>query len=330
MKKILTISLILLMASSFVFAQGEGEKAADSVTLVSATINKEGTLLADALKAYGDEIVAQSNGSVAVKFYPGGQLGDAASQYQSVIDGTIDMIYTDTGWFGETYPEFDVLEGNYLFRGKDHFIDVTSDLDNFSYFTDKLVDDPGVVVLMIAGGLERDIISTYPINSIDDVKGKNMRSKSTATNMEWWSLIGANPVPVAFNETYTAVQTGVVNGSQNSPDAMISQRFGEVNNYLARTQHNISFGFIIMNKEKYDSLGAGTQKILTDAAAKIQPIYIEEAFARTDKQVQQLQDEFGLEITNPDRGPFIEASRKQISALAAKYGIEDVMDAIFN
>ena len=330
MKKILVFALFLVLVSSLVFAQGQTEKAAGPITLVSATINPDGTLLADALKAYGDEIVKLSDGKIVVKNYPGGQLGDASTLYQSVVDGTIDMIYSDPGWFAERHPEFDILEGNYLFRDKAHYMSVTGDPNKLSYFKDMLLDDPGVVVLMIAGGLERDIISTYPINSMADMKGKNMRSKSTSTNMEWWSLLGANPVPVAFNETYTAVQTGVVNGSQNSPDAMIAQRFGEVNKYIARTQHNLSLGFVVMNKAKYDSLGPELQKVLSDAAVKVQPEYIEKAFALSDKQIKQLQDEFGLKVTNPDRAPFIEASRKQINALAEKYGILDKIDEIFN
>ena len=80
-----------------------------------------------------------------------------------------------------------------------------------------------------------------------------------------------------FKEIYTAVQTGVVRGSQNSLDAMITMRLAEVNKYIARTQHNISLGFIVMNKAKYDALGGDIQALFTKAAKKIQPMYLEKS-----------------------------------------------------
>ena len=323
MKKILVGILGFLMLTSI------SAYAKDQVELVAATINPDGSLLAEVLRAYSEEVTNISDGKVKVDFFPGGQLGDASTLYQSVIDGSIDMIYSDPGWFAERHPEFDILEGNYLFKSKEHFMSIVNDEHKLDFFKNKLLKDPGVIVLMVAGGLERDIISTYPINSIEDLKGKNMRSKSTSTNMDWWHSIGANPVPVAFKEVYTAVQTGVVRGSQNSLDAMISMRFAEVNDYIARTQHNISIGFIVMNKEKYDAVGDDIQSLLKKAAKTIQPKYIEKAFALSDEKLEALQKEFGIKVTTPDKTPFIKASRTQINDLAKKFGIEDEINSIF-
>ncbi len=324
MKKLMTMILGLLVLSMTLPVHGEDLK------LVAATINPEGSHLADTLKAYAGEIESLSNGAIKIDVFPGGQLGDASSLYQSVTDGSVDMIYTDPGWFSERHPEFDILEGNYLFKDKEDFLAIANDPHKLDYFKNKLIEDPGVVVLMIAGGLERDIISTFPINSIDDLKGKNMRSKATSTVMDWWSSLGANPVPIAFSEVYTAVQTGVVNGSQNSLDAMISMRFAEVNKYVARTQHNISIGFIVINKDKYEKLSPELKTVLAEAATKIQPVYLEKAFALSDEKLKTLQSEFGIEITNPDKAPFIEVSRKQIIDLANKYNVLDVVNEIFN
>ena len=103
-----------------------------------------------------------------------------------------------------------------------------------------------------------------------------------------------------------------------------------MNTHIARTQHNISIGFIVMNKEKYDSLGADLQGVLSNAADKIQPEYLEKAFQLSDEKLQDLQDEFGIVVTYPDKAPFIEASRKQINDLATKYGVLDEINKIFN
>ncbi len=320
---------ILVGILSFLILTSMSAYAKDKVELVAATINPDGSLLAEVLQAYTEEVSNISNDKVKIDFFPGGQLGDASTLYQSVVDGSIDIIYSDPGWFAERHPEFDILEGNYLFKSKEHFMSVVNDEHKLDFFKDKLLKDPGVVVLMVAGGLERDIISTYPINSIEDLKGKNMRSKSTSTNMDWWHSIGANPVPVAFKEIYTAVQTGVVRGSQNSLDAMITMRLAEVNKYIARTQHNISLGFIVMNKAKYDALGGDIQALFTKAAKKIQPMYLEKAFALSDDKIKSLQKDFGIQVTDPDKTPFIKASRTQIDDLAKKFGITKEINSIF-
>lgn len=339
MKKVSIILAMTMLIGLFVGCQGEkveqqdttsnaGEQQSEKkekVTLVAATINPDGSLLANALEGLAKKIEEKSDGQIEFKVFTGGQLGDASSIYQSVITGDIDMIYSDTGWFAEQHPQFDILETNYLFESKEHYESVVNTPGKLKYFEDLLIKDPGLKTLMFAGGLERDIISTYPINSIADMAGKNMRSKSVSTNMDWWTSMGSNPVPVAFNEVYTALQTGVVEGSQNSLDAMINMRFGEVAKYVARTQHNLSLGFVVMNNDKFESLDSELQSVILEAAKEVQPEYIAEAFAQADELAKKLENDFGVEFTNPDRVDMIKASRKQMEDLAKKYDIEDVM-----
>lgn len=325
---IIVSSLIaVLLLSSFTFAE---EKKIDSkIQLVVATINPEDSHLANSLIAFTDKIKEKSDGRIEFRVFLGGQLGDASSIYQSVINGDIDMILSDTGWFAEQHPEFDILETNYLFKSKEHYESIINTPGKLSFFEDKILEIPGLKTVMYVGGLERNIISTFPINTIDDLKGKNMRSKSVSTEIDWWRSLGVNPVPIAFQEVYTAIQTGVVNGSQNSLDAMIKMRFAEVAKYVARTQHNLHIGFIVINNEKFNSLDPNLQKIILDAGKEIQPIYIAKAFEKSDQLVEQLKKEFNVEFTNPDRTELIEASRTQMWDLAKKLNIEAEMKKIF-
>lgn len=302
---------------------------AEDVTLTIATINPHTSILGEVMTKFGDLLDEKSNGTIKAKVFLGGQLGDASSLYQAVIDGNIDIIQSDTGWFAEQHPVFDVLECNYLFKGQDHYKKVLNTRGSFKFFEDKLLKDPGLRTVFYVGGLERDILSTYPINSIEDLEGKTMRSKSVATNMEWWELIGARPVPVSFSELYTAIQTGVVNGSQNSLDAMINKRLAEVAKNVARTQHNIHLGMVVMNEQKFSSLTEKQQKTILETGYEVQQEFIDEAFATNDQAAQKLEDEFGVTITYPDKEPFIEASRKQLWDLAEKYDVESEIKNIF-
>jgi TRAP-type C4-dicarboxylate transport system substrate-binding protein len=321
---------VLLFSPAFVLAEGVQEGAVETVELTLATINPESSHLGKSLLALAESIEEKSDGAIQVRFFGGGQLGDASTLYESVIEGNIDMILSDTGWFSEQHPEFDVLESYYLFKGKDHYLSVLNTPGSLSFFEDKILENPGLRTIMYAGGMERDIISTFRIDSIDDLQGHTMRSRNVPTEMEWWRLLGARPVPVAFQEVYTAVQTGIVEGSQNSLDAMIRMRFVEVNNYIARTQHSIHLGMVVMNNEKFESLSKSLQRAIVDAGREVQPTYLAKAFEDTQEQLEQIREEYEIEITNPNLDPFIERSRKQLWEIAREHGVEDTVHQIFD
>ena len=304
--------------------------AEDQIRLTAATINPADSFLATVLQAYAQELRSDSNNQIQLNIFTGNQLGDASNIYESVVNGSIDIAYSEAGWFTKTHPEFAILEGNYLFKNQEQFISIVNDEFKLDLFKNKLLKNPGVVVLFIAGGLERNIFSTYPIYSIEDLKEKTMRSKPTATNMIWWHALGANPVPVSFKDIYTAVQDDVVKGSQNTLDSMLTMDFIDIYKYIARTQHNIGIGFVIMNKKKFDLLGENIQTTLKKTAQKIQRIYLEEAFKISNEKLSLLENTYNIKVTYPDKTPFIKASRKLIDELALKYGILDEIHAIFN
>lgn len=309
---------------------GKDSESGDILKLVAATINPNDALLTKALIAFSEEIEIQSEGRITVDVHGGGTLGNASSLYQSVINGDIDMIYSDTGWFAEHHPEFDILSTNYLFEDQEDFETIVNTDGKFSYFEDLLIEKPGLKTVMFAGGLERNMISTFPIESVTDLKGQSIRSGGSASELEWWASLGANPTTVDFNEVYSAIQTNVVHGSQNSLDAMIEQRFGEVAKYVARTQHNLTLGFVVMNNERYESLSNENKAAIEKAKEKVQTEYIKKAFEVAEEDITILEDEFGVTFTNPDKTGFIEASRKQTQTLAEEFGITDIVAEIFD
>ncbi|SDI79797.1 TRAP transporter substrate-binding protein [Alteribacillus bidgolensis] len=336
MKTLISTLLFGMTAASLIGcgsgdAGGEASEEAEgeTVELVAATINPSDSLLARSLTAFADEVENQSDGAIEFTVHTGGQAGDASSLYQSVITGDIDVIYSDPDWFAEHNPEFNVLGTNYLFEDQEHFESVVNESDKLSYFEDLLVEDPGLKTVMYAGGLERNIISTFPIESIEDLEGQDMRSGGSSTEMEWWKNLGANPSTIDFSEVYTAIQTGVVDGSQNSLDAMIEQRFGEVADYVARTQHELTLGFVVMNNERYESLDSELQEAIQTASEEVQAEYISKAFEQAEEDMETLESEFGVEFTEPDREEFIERSRVQMEEIAEEQGIEEEVEDIF-
>ncbi|MFA1820030.1 TRAP transporter substrate-binding protein [Virgibacillus oceani] len=310
-------------------ASSDGNGEGDTVNLVAATINPQDTLLGEALQAFADEIENQSNGEIEVEVHFDGTLGNASSIYQSVISGDIDFIYSDTGWFAEHQPTFEVLSSYYLFKDQEHFESVVNSEDDLSYFEDGLLDSPGLKTLMYIGGIERNIMSTFPIETVDDLKGREMRSGTGATELEWWENLGANPVSIDFEEVYSGLQTGVAEGTQNSLDSMIHNRFGEVGDYVARTQHDLTLGFVVMNNDRYDQLSESHKEAIANAAEIVQPEYIKIAFEKAEEDMRILEEDFGITFTDVEVDGFIERSRIQLMELAEEHDVVDIVEDVF-
>jgi len=329
---IATLSMLLLIATAC--GNGDSSKSSDDsdgegkVELVASTINPANTLLGEAFVAFAEEIENQSNGEIEVSLHMDGALGDASSLYQSVISGDIDIIYSDPGWFAEHQPEFDVISSYYLFDDQEHFESVVNSDDKLAYFEDALKESPGLNTLMYIGGIERNILSTFPIESVEDLKGKVMRSGTGAAELEWWEELGANPVSIDFSEVYSGLQTGVAEGTQNSLDSMIHNRFGEVGDYVARTQHDLTLGFVVMNDERYEQLSDSHKEAIQKAAEIVQPEYIEIAFDQAEEDMKTLEEEFDITFTDVDVDGFIEKSRELLMERAEEHEIVDVIEEI--
>jgi TRAP-type C4-dicarboxylate transport system substrate-binding protein len=122
--------------------------------------------------------------------------------------------------------------------------------------------------------------------------------------------IGANPVPLAYAETYVGLQTGVVDAQDNPLPNVRLMKFHEVTNQIVLTGHNVGFGLLIVRAPLFDALSPAQQQRMTDAAQK--------AFAWSTaeyiKQEQELVAFFktaGLDVYAPDLPAFRSYAQRQ-------------------
>ncbi|MCJ7449933.1 MAG: hypothetical protein MUO72_19850 [Bacteroidales bacterium] len=143
------------MFLTFIFLISVGvqiQTLAGEVTLTAATVNQELSHNGKGLSAFAKTVEEKSNGKLKIKTFFVGQLGDASSAYQSVIDGDIDIIMIDAGWFSEKHPVFNILECFYLFKGSEHYVEVMNTPGKLKFFEDKILKDPGLKTIYYDGG----------------------------------------------------------------------------------------------------------------------------------------------------------------------------------
>ena len=167
----------------------------------------------------------------------------------------------------------------------------------------------------------RLVTSNKAIESPADMEGLKMRIGSAKLISDLLTTLGSNPTPISMSETYTALQTGTVDGQENPTTNILRNKLYEVQDYLAITRHQYVTQPLVMNKAKFEAMPVEFQQIMLDAGrevAAMDVIMVEEAEAG---QLEELKDQ-GMTITEPDTSEFRTALQPLYDAYIDEFGSE--------
>lgn len=114
----------------------------------------------------------------------------------------------------------------------------------------------------------RHVYSREPIESLDDLVGKSIRTMEDEIIMNAWASLGAIPTPMPFGELFTSLQTGVVDGAEGSATAYTSNRFYEVAPYFSMIDYMLVSVSLLMNENSYESLPDDLKEIVDQATSE--------------------------------------------------------------
>jgi TRAP-type C4-dicarboxylate transport system substrate-binding protein len=114
----------------------------------------------------------------------------------------------------------------------------------------------------------RSVYTKNPVNNLTEVKGVKLRVLPTTAFIDTFKLLGAIPTPIPFNELYTALQTGVVDGFEHDPSTVLSTKLYEVSKHCWLTEHLFPPMIAVIGKRGWDKLPAALQPAILKAAAE--------------------------------------------------------------
>jgi tripartite ATP-independent transporter DctP family solute receptor len=243
--------------------------------------------------------------------------------------GNLEMANLPPSDFANQVPAFDILGAAYVVRDAAHLERIfKSDIgETFRKLAREKLD---VVILAPAyyGVRHVNLKGKKKINTPEDLSGVKLRMPPGESWQFLGKSIGANPVAVAYAETYVALQTGVVDAQDNPLPNDKIMKFYEVTNQIVLTGHNVGFGLLVMNAKVFDGLSPEQQKRVMTAA--------QDAFAWSNaeyiKQEQELIAFFkgaGLDIYTPDLKAFRAYAQKQyLQSPLSKSWIPGMLDKI--
>lgn len=255
-------------------------------------------------EVFKPQVEKLTNGRVEVQIFDNAQLGGERDEMEQLQLGTLQMAYISPV-LGAIEPKINTFDLPYLFKDEDHIDQV---LDG--PIGEKVLADLPSKGLRALGYFENGFRvvtnSKRPINKLSDLKGLKIRTPEAPISVAILKALGANVTTMAWNEVYSALQQGVVDGQENSYNTIATSSLFEVQKYVAETNHMWG-NFAILASEKW---WQGLPKDIQDAIAKAAQeasTYQRKVFREQLAKNKQLCLDKGMQLTQPDPAEFIQA-----------------------
>ena len=248
-----------------------------------------------------------TNGQVNVLLFPNSGLGSEQQALEGMQAGTVDMglitVFTNAVKVGV------VLDLPFLFRDVAHW--------------KKSVEGPpgraiaetapaaGVRILAWYLGGWRDVYGSRAIKSVDDFKGLKIRTQQAVALVEFFKAVGAIPTPIAWPETYLALQQKTVDAAETALWAMYDAKQYEVAKFAVETHHAQSNIPVMMSEQKWKTLSPEIQQALVKAAMESADVQQKAYQQEADAMVAKLKEK-GITFTTPDLAPFRDVAKKAV------------------
>lgn len=308
MKKLTKVALASALASLLAFATTASAKTTLRMGYETPRTDSQHKG-AEVFKKYVEE---QTGGEISVKLFPDSTLGGAPALINGVRNGTVDMIIVGLNNLSGLSKELNVLDIPFIFANKDEAFHVLDGkVGDYLYKGLEGVNIKGLTYW--DNGFRAMTNNKHPIVKPDDVKGIKMRVPGNPMSVKLFETLGANPVPMAIGELYTALETHTVDGQDHPVNVFYSSKFYEVQKYLTLTNHQYSALFFGMNLKKYNKLSDEHKQIIIEGAKKARDFQRQ---YNADNQAAQIEEfkKAGVEVINSiDPQPFRDVAFDKVS-----------------
>jgi len=252
---------------------------------------------------FKDLVEDYTQGNVEVIIYPNSQLGEDLALVDLAKAGTIQISSTTCAQMAEGFPKFDIFGLPFLFRDYDHLWDVTR--GPLRDILEESIDKENLKLLGITTSGARQLFSKKPINSVKDLENITIRAMSVPAIIKTWELLGARPVPVAWSEVYSALQTGVVDASESSIQGWFTLKHNEQAPYGAKINYSDSGRVYFVNKAFWNDLPEDLKPLIKIAWDKTEKFIQNEYKNQDDEIIEEIRRSGKGGFTFPNLEEFV-------------------------
>ena len=230
------------------------------------------------------------------------------TELEAIARGNLEMSIASAQELATIFPEFSIFTAGYLHRDAEHQKKVFA-ADFMDPMKKKVEDELGVKLLavMYLGRRQLNLRTDKEIKTPADLAGVKLRMPGSDAWQFLGKALGASPVPVAFTEIYTALQTGAIDGQDNPLPTNRDSKFYEVTKQIVLTSHLVDLNYIAFSKKVWDGLTPEQQATVQKAADDAAESGRQKQLA-LEVELEQFFKDKGLKVYTPD----IEAFRTQV------------------
>jgi tripartite ATP-independent transporter DctP family solute receptor len=259
---------VLFVAGESQRADAQGAGAAAPVTLRIGTVAPEGTPWEKQMKSLRSHIERETQGRVKVRVFMGGSLGGEKALVRRVSQGTLECFAGSTAALGSVVEELNVVETPYLFddaAAADRALDGAA----LPIVRTALTEHGFTFGLWAENGFRSWFTRERPIRTPADLRGLRMRSQEASVHLETYRLFGASPNPIDVTNVLTSLQTGAVDGFDNTPLFAFATSWYQAAHHLNLSQHSYQPGIVVYSTQWLNAQPADIQQVLTNLPASL-------------------------------------------------------------
>ncbi len=261
-KRFIFILICILVVFTFIgWTSNELPATQRVIEIRFATIAPDGTPWSDQAMALKERIERESDGRIRFVPYLGGQLGGEIETLRSMQRGRIQAWGGSVGAITSIVPELQLLEFPYLFLDDDE-VDYILDEILFEPFSELMSKRNLILHSWNENGWRHFGSKRRPILTPGDLRGFKVRSQESSLHLDMWRAWGAQPVPISTTEVMSALQTGLVDGFDQSTLYASATGWYQAIDHFVLSGHMYQAAAIIFSKSFWDTLPPDLQEII--------------------------------------------------------------------
>jgi tripartite ATP-independent transporter DctP family solute receptor len=293
--------------------------AQPKMVIKASDVHPLGYPTVEAIVRMGSKLEKATNGRLTVQMYPQMQLGGEKEMIEQAQVGALQIARISVGALGPVIDELNVFNMPFIFRDEAHMRKVI-DGPIGTELLEKISANPQtrLVALGWMDAGTRNVYANKPVTKPADLKGMKVRMMGNPIFVETMNAMGGNGVAMGFNELYTAMQTGVVDGAENNEPTVLAQNHYQVAKVYSLTGHLIIPEMFVFSKVSWDKLTKDDQALIKKYSREAQFEQRTLWDDKTAKATDELKSK-GVQFVPADKAAFYKATAPVRDKYGAKY-----------
>jgi tripartite ATP-independent transporter DctP family solute receptor len=311
-------ALVVPMLSA---CSGRGSAAGQVLTATDVHVADYPTVAA--VNWIGQQLQRRSDGRLDLRMYHSGQLGREAEAIDMARFGAIDITRVYAGALNEAFPLTRALCLPYVFDSVAHM---------------RRALDGGLADQVLAGFAARDLVglaiydsgarcfynTKHPIVTPHDLHGLKLRVANSDIFLELMHLLGANPTPMSLSDTFSGMETHMIDGAENNLRSFQSSRHFEAAHYWSQSEHSYAPDMLVMSRRSYEKLTGADQALIRQLARESVAV-MRGAWDASEQQARQDVLAYGVKFNQVDMAAF----RAAAAPLLARYRRQPDIETLY-